>query len=361
VARFTPDESRIHHTRAWPPQDSRSEFARFDRPHEPGCPQQQADPPGGDSGSGSLAAMVTYYPDSPSPRLLPRVLSRTDALSLGFSARAIEHRLATGRWHLVLPHTYLTSDVLTWVDKQQAALAYSGPGALLSAAAALADTGLRTVTRPDRLLVLVPRSATSSDRRWVRVRRTDRMPERACCPGPARAAFPRAVADLALERPRLDDVRALLTQAVRAGLCTADELAVQLAEGPRRHSKNLRLALEEVTAGAWSAPEGRAARLLRGANVPAFTQNARIDLPDGTWVYADFLWNQLRAVLEVDSFAHHFENPQDRERTDDKHLRLLAAHYSVVHRTPWAITHRPQQFVAGIERWLAARARDLAA
>jgi hypothetical protein len=134
--------------------------------------------------------MVTYYPDSPSPRLLPRVLSRTDALSLGFSARAIEHRLATGRWHLVLPHTYLTSDVLTWVDKQEAALSYAGPGALLSAAAALADTGLPTVTRPDRLLVLAPRSATFSDRRWVRVRRTDRMPERARYPGPARAAFP---------------------------------------------------------------------------------------------------------------------------------------------------------------------------
>jgi hypothetical protein len=33
----------------------------------------------------------------------------------------------------------------------------------------------------------------------------------------------------------------------------------------------------------------------------------------------------------------------------------------VVHRTPWAIAHKPQQFVAGIERWLAARARDLAA
>ena len=52
------------------------------------------------------------------PLLVPRVLSRTDALTLGFTAHAIEHRLATGQWHLVLPHTYLTCDVLTWVDKQ---------------------------------------------------------------------------------------------------------------------------------------------------------------------------------------------------------------------------------------------------
>jgi very-short-patch-repair endonuclease len=305
--------------------------------------------------------MVRYFPDDFPGRHLPRVLGRSEAQALGFTARAIDHRLERGRWQLVLPHTYLTSDLLTWPDRQNAALAYAGEGALLSSAAALVDTGLRTVTEPNSLLVLVPRTSTASSRQWVRVRRTDRMPEPALYPGPARADFARAVADLALERRRLDDVRALVTQAIRANLCTADELAVQLAEGPRRHSKNLRLALEEVSGGAWSAPEARAGRLLRASNVPPFEQNARIDLPDGSYVIADFLWRALRAVLEIDSVEHHFLTPEQREATDAKHLKLMAAGYAVAHRTPWAITQRPTRFVRGMELWLAARAAQFAA
>jgi hypothetical protein len=311
--------------------------------------------------------MVSYYfPDDGESSvagldLVPRVLSRSRALDLGFTRDGIEHRLRTGRWHLVLPHTYLTSDVLTWPDRQNAALAYAGEGALLSSAAGLVDTGLRTVIRPSSLLVLVPRSATASSRQWVRIRRTDRMPEPALYPGPARADFARAVADLALERRRLDDVRALVTQAVRANLCTVEELAVQLAEGPRRDSRHLRLALEEVSDGAWSAPEARAGRLLRASSVPPFEQNARVDLPDGSYVIADFLWRALRAVLEIDSVEHHFLTPEQREATDAKHLMLMAADYAVAHRTPWAVMQRPARFVRGMELWLAARARQLAA
>jgi hypothetical protein len=169
--------------------------------------------------------MVRYFPDDqPFPDTIPRVLSRAEALQLGFSRRAIEHRLETGRWKLVLPHTYLTSDVLTWRDRQLAALAYAGPEAVLTGAAALADEGLRCVTRPAVVLVLAPRSATASDRHWVRVRRTSRLPLPALLPGPARAPLSRAVADLALERRRLDDVRTLVAQSVRRGLCTVDEL-----------------------------------------------------------------------------------------------------------------------------------------
>jgi very-short-patch-repair endonuclease len=159
----------------------------------------------------------------------------------------------------------------------------------------------------------------------------------------------------------LDDVRALVTQAIRANLCSGEELAVQLAEGPQRGSRNLRLALEEVLAGAWSAPEARAARLLRASNVPPFEQNARIDLPDGSYVIADFLWRALRAVLEIDSLEHHFLSPAQREAPDDKHLKLMSAGYAVAHRTPWAISQRPLRFVHGIEQWLQARARQLAA
>lgn len=290
---------------------------------------------------------------------LPRVLSLEQALARGYSRRAIEHRLAHGRWHRVLPHTYLTGSTLTWTDRCNAALSFAGPDSLLTGAAALADLGLRSVRRPDRLLLLVPRASRVRPAGWVRIRRTDRMPERTLLPGPRRADLARAVADLALERRRLDDVRALVIQAVRANLCTLDELAVQLAEGPRQHSAHLRRALRDAGMGAWSAPEARAAVLLRTANVPPFEANATV-VVDGHVLTVDFLWRTLRAVLEIDSDEHHWEQPQDRDKTLRRASLLETGAYTVLSRRPAWIRDNPRQFVIDVQRWLEARAAELA-
>lgn len=291
---------------------------------------------------------------------VPRVLSRADALALGFSRRAIDHRLAIRRWHLILPHTYLTGSTLTWRDRLDAALCFAGPDALLTGAAALADLGLRAVRRPDAVLLLVPRANHVRPAGWVRLRRTDRMPQRALVPGPRRADLARAVADLALERRRLDDVRSVVAQALRARLCTLPELWAQLETGPRKYSANLRQALLDMDAGAWSAPEARAAALLRRAGVPPFEQNARIDLPGGGHLYADFLWRRLRAVLEIDSDEHHGD-PADRDATDNRHLVLETLQFSVAHRRPSVLLSDPHRFQREIAAWLAARAFELGA
>ncbi|HET9169076.1 MAG TPA: hypothetical protein VFN97_06550 [Actinospica sp.] len=294
------------------------------------------------------------------PTALPRVLTRTEALRRGHSRNEIEHRLSTGRWRRVLPRTYLTVDTLTWTDRLNAAVGFAGDGSLLSGAAALADLRLRSVARPETVLVLVPRSATARSTGWVRVRRTRRLPAPALLPGPPRAPLSRAVADLALERRHLDDVRALVAQAVRAGLCTVDELTEELREGPRAGSAHLRRALAESRDGAWSAPEARAARLLRAARVPAFEQNARLGLPGGGYLVVDFYWRALRAVLEIDSVEHHLD-PADWRATMDRHLLLETLGLSVVHRSPRAVVRQPRRFVRDIEAWLRSRATLLGA
>lgn len=46
------------------------------------------------------------------------------------------------------------------------------------------------------------------------------------------------------------DVRALVSQAVRAQVCTLDELSAELAFGPRQGSRNLRVARADLDAGA---------------------------------------------------------------------------------------------------------------
>jgi hypothetical protein len=150
------------------------------------------------------------------PTAPPRVLNRDGALSRGYSRNAIRHRLENGEWRRILPRTYLTSDTFTWNDRLAAALAFAGRDAVLSGAAAPADLGLRAVRVPASVLVLVPRSTAVRFRGWVQVRRTNRLPEPALHPGPRRA-----VADLALQRRRLDDVRALVAEAMRRNLCTA--------------------------------------------------------------------------------------------------------------------------------------------
>jgi len=190
------------------------------------------------------------------------------------------------------------------------------------------------------------------------VRRTHRLPDADLVPGPPRVPIARAVADHALTLHRIDDVRTVVAEAVRRRLSTVDEIAVELEAGPRKGSALLRQAVDEVGAGAWSAPEARAARLLRPADVPPFEQNARIELPGGSYYLADFLWRGLRAILEIDSVENHFD-PADWEATMDRYLVLETLGYSVAHRRPSAIRDRPLRFVGDIEAWLAARATQL--
>jgi very-short-patch-repair endonuclease len=156
----------------------------------------------------------------------------------------------------------------------------------------------------------------------------------------------------------LNDVRALVAEAVRREHCTVADLVAELAAGPRRGSANLRLAVEEVSGGAWSAPEALAARLLRAAKVPRFRQNVTLRLPGGGHLYLDFLWTRLRAVLEIDSDEHH-GLPADADATDERHLTLESLGLSVAHRRPSFIARHPQRFTDGIATWLAARAREL--
>jgi very-short-patch-repair endonuclease len=201
---------------------------------------------------------------------------------------------------------------MVWADRLDAAVAYAGEGAMLSGAAALCGLGLRAVPRPSEVLVLAPpaREPPAASRSYVRIRRTARLPEAAAIPGPPRAHPARAVADLSLELPRLDDVRTVVAQSVRRRLCTIDQIAAALAAGPRRGSAHLRR-------------------------------------PDGRFLIADFLWRDLNAILEIDSVEHHLD-PADWRARMDRHPLLETVGHAVVHRAPAAIFSAPDRFVRDI-------------
>jgi very-short-patch-repair endonuclease len=254
----------------------------------------------------------------------------------------------------VLPRTYLTVDTMTLRDRLDAATRFAGVGALLSGAAGLYASEVRGVRFPDLVLVLVPPDNRTRTTDWVQVRRTSRKPEPERWFGPARACVARSAADHALSLNRLDDVRALIATVVRHGHCSIAELNEQLQAGPRQGSALLRQALAEIAAGAASAPEARAAALLRRGGLDGFVQNARVNLPDGGYYVVDFLWPRLRAILEIDSREHHFQ-PADWRMTMDRHLVLSSLGYSVVHRPPSALRDA-RQFIREIGGWLAGRA-----
>jgi hypothetical protein len=295
-----------------------------------------------------------FWPD---PDALPRVLGRDEALRLGISAKAVDHRVAAGKWRRVLPRTYFTADRFTALDRLNAALIFAGPDAALSGAAALYASEVRQISMPDRVLVLVPPGGDGRSWAWVHVRATARPFVAQLAPGPRRVTIARAAADLALERRRLDDVRALVARVIQDGHCTLDELAAEYESGPRRGSAHLRTALEEIGWGAASAPEARAARILRRAGIDGFEQNARIDLPGGGHRYLDFYWPALRAALEIDSVEYHFARDQ-YVATLDRHLELTALGISVIHRPPSALRDEAG-FVRDVRTWLAGREADL--
>lgn len=302
---------------------------------------------------------VPDVPDGfwPDPDALPRVIGRDEALRRGLTARAVDHRVASGRWRRVLPRTYLTTGTFTSLDRLDAALIFAGPEAALSGAAALYASGVRQISMPDRVLVLVPPGGDGRSRNWLQVRATTRPFTVQLAPGPRRVEVARATADLALARRNLDDVRALVARVVQDGHCTLDELAAELESGPRRGSAHLRTALEEIGWGSASAPEARAARILRRSGIGGFEQNARIDLPDGGRRYLDFYWPALRAALEIDSVEYHFAREQ-YVATLDRHLQVTALGISVIHRPPSALRDEAG-FVRDIRAWLAGREADL--
>lgn len=291
------------------------------------------------------------------PSAWPRIVSRAEALRRGMSRHAIDRRLASGKWRRVLPRTYLTADTFSDVDRLYAALAYAGQGAALSGAAALYASEVRRIVMPRNVLVLVPTSTCTKSTAWVQVRRCERPFPVEQWYGPRRVEVARATVDLGVTMRRLDDVRALVARVVQDQHCSIAELGVELAVGPRRGSANLRRALGEVGWGAASAPEARAAAILRRAGITGFVQNARVCLPNGSVRYVDFYWPALRACLEIDSVEWHFDQ-RAWTGTWDRHLDLTKFGYSVIHRPPSALDDE-RRFVHDVADWLAGREADL--
>jgi very-short-patch-repair endonuclease len=260
------------------------------------------------------------------------VVTRAQALALGWHRTAVEHRLGRS-WQRILPSVYLTvTGSPSWRQKAWAAVRYAGAQAALTAWSGLAVGGLEQervdlhVALPHDRRRAAPAFLVGNGR--VVLHRTTRALE-------ARGTLPtlpveRCVVDACLGETSLDRVRAVASKAVQRGRTTPEKLLLALDEAPQQGSGLLRAALSEVSEGARSAPEAVLARALRKAVLPSYRLNAEVRAADGAFLArGDVVFEELKLIVEVDGQRWHLS--ADRWVADvERHTRLEAQGWTVL-------------------------------
>jgi len=289
-----------------------------------------------------------------------QLITRHQAMDLGMTATALQHRLRPGGpWQRLLPGVFLAVTGTPADDHREvAALLYAGAGSMLTGPAALRRWGVPVpVVRPSVIDVLVPTRNRRQGGGFARIHRTARMPEFAHSSGPIRLVpLDRAVGDTARMLSRLGDVRALVATVVQRGRCTPAQLAAELRAGPVQGSALLRSAIGDIYAGTRSNPEADLRDLIRRAKIPTPVFNPRLYLGDEFIASPDAWWEAAGVAAEVDSREYHL-SPADHERTLARHARMSAHGITVLHFTPRQIRTEPERVIATIRSALAANSR----
>src|SRR5215471_13976765 len=253
-----------------------------------------------------------------------RVISRSQALESGIPQSTVNTWCRpNGKWQKLFPGVYLTvTGRPTAEQRQVAALLYAGTDSVITGPAAIRLHRLRS-PGPDTIDVLVPWTVKRQSTGFLRIHRTRRMP--GCYrTGPIRfARAARAVADAAHGFTALDDVRAVVAEAVQKQACSIAEIGLELEEGSTRDSTHLRAALAEVRDGIRSVAEARFRQRVRRSDLPQPMFNAFLRAADGTDIgEVDAWWADAGVSVEIDSQEYHFYR-EGWLRTDAKRSRLL--------------------------------------
>ncbi|MFI7680849.1 hypothetical protein [Actinophytocola sp. NPDC049390] len=218
---------------------------------------------------------------------------------------ATNHAITTrcrpsGPWQRVLPGVVLMSATRpTRRQRLRAAIAYAGPGSVVSGVDAMRAHGVDVPLSPD-VLVLAPAERRLVSRSYLTVERTTRPPSPTVRAGLPYAPLVRAALDVARRAADHDQLRALLTSVI--GQCTVTELRAELDAGSQRGSAAVRALLTpDLTGAAEVVPEEvtLARRVLRGTALPQphWQQPVHDDtgmllgIPDAWWPEVGLAWD----------------------------------------------------------------------
>lgn len=284
------------------------------------------------------------------------LITRQQALDAGMTPEALRHAIRPGGPWQRLERGLYAAFTGRLSDRQRllATVMRLGPEAMISGADACRAYGLRYLPTQSRPLVLVPDRVRRQASVHVAVRRLRRPPQARTVAGLPVAPVERAVADATLVDPvlhpmglGLQDVRALVCESVQRRLTTPDRLRAVLSTVPRRGSRHLRTAVDDVTAGVWSAPECEFRDLVRTSHVlPEPRWNT--PLPDLPHITPDGWWDEARLVSEVDSDEYH-RFGLSPEQTRRRHSEMVAAGWTVMSVSPARIRRFPRSVLLEIE------------
>jgi hypothetical protein len=176
------------------------------------------------------------------------VVRSAELRAAGVSNYAVATRCRpSGPWRRLLPGVVLMgTGPPNRRQRLRAAIAYAGPGAVLSGTDALHCHGIDVPS--GALLVLLPARRRVAGRDYLTVERTTRLPEPVWCDGFPLAPVVRATVDAARREHDRTRLRALLAAPLRARACTVAELLTELEAGCRWGSAAPRTLLTELAA-----------------------------------------------------------------------------------------------------------------
>lgn len=263
------------------------------------------------------------------------VIARWQLLALGYSPKAIRHRLGRGRLHVIFPGVYAVGrPELTQHGRWMAAVLACGRGAALSHHDAAALLKIRR-DRPGPIHVSVP---THSSRRLpgIEVHRRSAL-QPIIHHGIPTTSPADTLIDLAAVLPRTA-LEAAVNEADKHDLVDPEALRENLADSaPRPGVRPLRELLDRATFRLTDSElERRFLRLVRAVALP--TPETR-DHQDGHRV--DFVWPGLDLVVETDGLRYHrtpFQQAKDRRRDQDH----VAAGRTILRFTHGQIRFEPE-------------------
>jgi very-short-patch-repair endonuclease len=286
------------------------------------------------------------------------VVGRRQLFESGLGEDAIQHRLATGRLHLLHKGSYAVGHrLITREGRWMATVLACGPEAVLSHWSAAALWTIRPNSR-ERIDVTVPHRSRSSPsiRRHISEVPDD---ERVLEEGIPVTSVPRTTFDLAATED-VDVVVSMLKEAEYRNLWDRLSLPDLLERYPgKRGSRKVRLALERLE----EEPAGRKRSKLEERFAP-FLRQHRLPLPRfNAWIVAgdkryrvDCHWPDTGQIVELDGWEGHKTRSAFRDdRARDRRLRV--AGYSVARLTwnqlddePEAVASDLRSLLLGIEK-----------
>jgi len=269
-------------------------------------------------------------------------ITRGQAIRLGMSSPAIGRRISAGEWVRVFQGVYrLAAAQPTWEQTAMAACLVAGPGAAASHRSAATLLGMPGVPRWPEVTVAYPRSVSVEG---VIAHQSRILPPEDIgkLKGIPVTTAARTIVDLARIYPATK-VGRMLDHALARRLVTRAELEAR-ATG-RRHDDVLRQLLDERPATPrpmGSEFEACLFRGLREAGLPLPEPQYRVLMDDGSEVFLDFAYPDVKLAIEADSYIWH-ASLADWQRDRARNNELITLGWSILPLTYDLVVHIPAE------------------